>query len=120
MRDIVAKWQNAKAFVLDIMFRGRCPGGPDRQNTAAAPTDNAIGHLSGGHLPRSCRDWVDEMSHSMRENKTACRQQRDTVLCGLIKNTGDTVGKTTKSTVQGGEDTRFAGGADTSAYCDVS
>ena len=41
-----------------------CGCGPDRQNTAAAPTDNATGHLSGGHLPRSCRDWVDEMSRS--------------------------------------------------------
>jgi hypothetical protein len=56
----------------------------------------------------------------MRENKAACKRPRDTVPCGFIKNIGDTVGKTTKSTEQGGEDTRFAGGADTSAYCDLS
>jgi len=56
----------------------------------------------------------------LTENKEVSRQQRDTVPYGLIKDTGYTGGKATRSRIQGGGGAEFAGGADNSAGCDIT
>ena len=115
MRDIEAKQQNTNNLRLTSCFEDVAKvdltGRTQQQHKQVMRS--GLGWWSLAQI--MSRLEATRCRTPLRENKAASREQRDTVPYGLIKNTGDTGGKTTRSTVQGGGGAGFAAEADNSA-----